>query len=165
MQSAPQFIRRDGPLVAQLCLVRSKPRITMRQNRSIPNAVVIPELAYSDVPVAAKWLCEKFGFRERLRIANHRIQLLLGEGAVVVTERGSAAAKSDNVHSVLVRVENVDQHYARTSAAGVRIIRLPESYPFGERQYTAEDCGGHIWTFSQTIDDIDPANWGGILCT
>ena len=151
--------------MAQLCLVRSKPRITIRQNRSIANAVVIPELAYSDVPVAAKWLCEKFGFRERLRIANHRIQLLLGEGAVVVTERGSAAAETDNVHSVLVRVENVDQHYARTLAAGVRIIRLPESYPFGERQYTAEDCGGHIWTFSQTIDDIDPASWGGILCT
>ena len=137
----------------------------MRHNRSIPNAVVIPELAYSDVPAAAKWLCEKFGFRERLRIANHRIQLLLGEGAVVVTERGSAAAQADNVHSVLVRVENVDQHYAKTSAAGVRIIRVPESYPFGERQYTAEDCGGHIWTFSQTIDDIDPASWGGILCT
>jgi len=77
----------------------------------------------------------------------------------------SAAAQTDNVHSVLVRVENVDQHYAKTSAAGVRIIRLPESYAFGERQYTAEDCGGHIWTFSQTIDDIDPASWGGILCT
>ena len=151
--------------MAQLRLARSGPSITMRHNRSIPNAVVIPELAYSDVPAAAKWLCEKFGFRERLRIANHRIQLLLGEGAVVVTERGSAAAQADNVHSVLVRVENVDQHYAKTSAAGVRIIRLPESYAFGERQYTAEDCGGHIWTFSQTIDDIDPASWGGILCT
>jgi uncharacterized glyoxalase superfamily protein PhnB len=137
----------------------------MRQNRSIPNAVVIPELAYSDVPAAAKWLCDKFAFRERLRIANHCIQLLLGEGAVVVTERGSAATQADNVHSVLVRVENVDQHYAKASAAGVRIIRLPQSYPFGERQYTAEDCGGHIWTFSQTIDDIDPASWGGILCT
>jgi uncharacterized glyoxalase superfamily protein PhnB len=45
----------------------------MRQNRSIPNAVVIPELAYSDVPPAAKWLCEKFGFRERLRIMTERI--------------------------------------------------------------------------------------------
>src|SRR2546430_13038370 len=115
----------------------------MRHNRSIPNAAVIPELADSDVPAAAKWLCEKFGFRERLRIASHRIQLLLGGGAVVVTERGSAAAQADNVHSVLGRVEDVDQHYAKTSAAGGRIIRVPQSYPFCERQNTAEDCGGH----------------------
>src|SRR2546430_7749619 len=135
----------------------------MRHNRSIPNAAVIPELADSDVPAAAKWLCEKFGFRERLRIASHRIQLLLGGGAVVVTERGSAAAQADNVHSVLVRVEDVDQHYAKTSAAGVRIIRVPESYPFGERQYTAEDCGGIILTFFLTIDVIDSPRWGGDL--
>src|SRR6266480_971143 len=134
----------------------------MRHNRSIPNAVVIPELAYSDVPAAAKWLCEKFGFKERLRIANHRIQLLIGEGAVVVTERASVSGKVDSAHSVLVRVENVDQHYAKALAEGVRIVRAPQTYPFGERQYTAEDFGGHVWTFSQTIDDIDPASWGGV---
>src|SRR5437773_11185549 len=97
----------------------------MRHNRSIPNAVVIPELAYSDVPAAAKSLCEKFGFRERLRIASHRIQLLLGGGAVVVNERGWAAGKADNVHSVSLRVENVDQQYAKNSAVGFTIIRMP----------------------------------------
>jgi uncharacterized glyoxalase superfamily protein PhnB len=63
----------------------------------------------------------------------------------------------------LVRVENVDQHCTTAMAAGARIIRQPQSYPFGERQYTVEDFEGHIWTFSQTIDDIDPASWGGIL--
>ena len=135
----------------------------MRRNRSIPDAVVIPELAYPDVAAAAKWLCEKFGFRERLRIANHRIQLLIGNGAMVATERGSGTIQTDSAHSVLVRVEDVDAHHSRALAAGVKIIRPPQSYPFGERQYTAEDSGGHVWTFSQTIDDIDPVNWGGIL--
>lgn len=135
----------------------------MRKNRSIPNAVVIPELAYADVSAAAKWLCEKFGFEERLRIADHRIQLNVGEGAVVVTHRESTSGDIDAAHSVLVRVENVDRHHAKAVAEGVRIIRPPESYPFGERQYTAQDFGGHIWTFSQTLDDIDPASWGGIL--
>ena len=135
----------------------------MRTNRSIPAAVVIPELAYVDVSAAAKWLCEKFGFTERLRIANHRIQLLVGGGAMVVTERASGSGQVDSAHSVLVRVENVDHHYEKALAEGVRIIRPPQTYPFGERQYTAEDFGGHVWTFSQTIDDIDPASWGGIL--
>jgi hypothetical protein len=28
-----------------------------------------------------------------------------------------------------------------------------------------QDPGGHIWTFSQTIADVDPAAWGGVLET
>ncbi len=135
----------------------------MRRNRSIPSAGVIPELGYRDVLEAAKWLCDNFGFRERLRIANHRIQLLIGDGAVVVTERASSTGKADSAHSILVRIEDIDEHYAKTLAAGVQIMRPPESYPFGERQYTAEDLGGHVWTFSQTIDDVDPSSWGGVL--
>jgi len=135
----------------------------MRNNRSIPNVTVIPELAYADVALAAKWLCDKFGFRERLRIANHRIQLMVGEGAIVVTERADGSGAGDSTDSVLVRVANVDEHYAKALSEGVRIVRSPQTYPFGERQYTAEDFGGHVWTFSQTIDDVDPASWGGIL--
>jgi len=25
------------------------------------------------------------------------------------------------------------------------------------------DAGGHRWTFSQSVDDTDPASWGGEL--
>jgi hypothetical protein len=63
----------------------------MITNRSMPPGVIIPELPYYDVNQAATWLCQAFGFRERLRIGNHR------------------------------------------------------------------------WTFSQTIADVDPATWAGIL--
>src|SRR6266487_5480067 len=140
-----------------------KERRTMRPNRSIPDTTVIPELAYNDVVTAAKWLCDTFGFQKRLQIGSHRIQLLVGTGAIVVTERAPSLRQVDFAHSVLVRVENVDQHCTTAMAAGARIIRQPQSYPFGEKQYTVEDFEGHIWTFSQTIDDIDPASWGGIL--
>jgi 8-oxo-dGTP pyrophosphatase MutT (NUDIX family) len=63
----------------------------------------------------------------------------------------------------MVSVPDVDQHYARAVAAGARIVRPPETHPFGERQYTAADLGGHQWTFSQSVADIDPAAWGGQL--
>jgi len=136
----------------------------LRPNRSIPNVVVIPELAYTDVPGAAKWLCEHFGFQERLRIADHRVQLNVGEGgAVVVTQRDPASQSIDTAHSVLVRIENVDDHYRKTVSKGVRIVHPVKSHPYGERQYTAEDYEGHGWTFSQTVDDIDPASWGGVV--
>ena len=42
-----------------------------------------------------------------------------------------------------------------------RIIREPADHPFGERQYTVEDFGGHEWTFSQTIADVAPEERGG----
>ena len=131
----------------------------MIANRSIPDATVIPVLAYADPTDAAQWLCEAFGFEVRLRIANHRVQLVLGDGAVVATDGGSGESAS----AVMVRVEDADAHHERAAAAGARIVNPPTDYPYGERQYTAEDPGGHRWTFSQSVADVDPVDWGGIL--
>jgi uncharacterized glyoxalase superfamily protein PhnB len=64
---------------------------------------------------------------------------------------------------VLVRVEDTDRHHERAAKSGARILNPPTDYPYGERQYTAEDIGGHNWTFSQSIADVDPASWGGEL--
>jgi uncharacterized glyoxalase superfamily protein PhnB len=129
-------------------------------NRSVPPATVIPELAYPDVGEAADWLCGTFGFSERLRIGEHRAQLVFGDGAVIVMERKEGEATAS---SVLVRVEDADSHHDRAVQHGARILRPPTDYPYGERQYTAEDFGGHLWTFSQSIADVDPASWGGTL--
>lgn len=132
----------------------------MQSNRSIPHSQVIPELAYHDVTVASEWLCKTFGFSERLRIENHRIQLTFGAGAVIlVTGAVQPAACSD--HSVMVRVENVYEHFARAQRAGVRVSGAPTTYPYGERQYAAEDFAGHRWVFSQSVADVHPSEWGG----
>jgi len=127
-------------------------------NRSMPPGVIIPELPYDDVRAAAAWLSQAFGFKERLRIGNHRCQLSFGEASVVAIER-----KEPGISSILVHVDDVDSHHARAKESGARIINPPTDYPFGERQYTATDIGGHRWTFSQTIADVDPATWGGEL--
>lgn len=132
----------------------------MRTNRSIPNTTVIPELAYADVAAAAEWLSKAFGFTVRLRIANHRIQMNIeGGGAMVVVELRGAAM--DQAHGVMVRVADVDRHCKRARAAGARILHEPETYPYGERQYSVEDIGGHRWKFSQSIADVAPEDWGG----
>lgn len=137
----------------------------MIQNRSIPTASVIPELGYRDVDVAAEWLCRVFGFRERLRIGSHRVQLVFGNGALVVTElaSGTDARHGMGSHSMLVRVDDVDAEHDLAVHSGARILHPPEDYPFGERQFTVEDLGGHVWTFSQSIADVDPETWGGVL--
>jgi uncharacterized glyoxalase superfamily protein PhnB len=128
-------------------------------NRAMPDAQVIPELAYPSVPEAAAWLCEAFGFAVRLRIGGHRIQLTYGTGAVIVTE-GTAPPAG---HRVMVRVADVDAHHAHAAARGATVLGAPVTHPYGERQYSAVDCGGHAWTFSQSVADSDPADWGGEL--
>jgi uncharacterized glyoxalase superfamily protein PhnB len=137
----------------------------MRDNRSMPRSTVIPTLAYPDVATAVRWLCETFGFTERLRIGNHRAQLNVGDGAMVVTQAAASGAgpQHEGTHSVMVRVENVDRHYTQAMAKGANILEAPTDFPYGERQYTAEDIGGHRWTFSQSVADVDPAEWGGTL--
>jgi uncharacterized glyoxalase superfamily protein PhnB len=141
----------------------------VRPNRSIPSAVVIPVLIYPDVREAVAWLSKAFGFVERLQIGeSHRSQLSVGAGAVIVgdvrNERRPPRA-GEVTHSVIVRVEDVDAHCANARVHGARILMEPTDFEYGERQYTAEDPAGHQWTFSETLDDVAPDAWGGILVT
>jgi uncharacterized glyoxalase superfamily protein PhnB len=134
----------------------------LQDNPSMPAATVIPVLYYPDVPVAAAWLCRAFGFTERLRIGGHRVQLNVGQGAVVIAQlAGVASGAETTTHSVMVLVSNVNQHFEHTRKAGAKILAEPASFPYGERQYSVVDLAGHTWTFSQSEFSVDPSNWGG----
>lgn len=143
----------------------------MPPNRSMPPGDIIPEIVYVDVSEAAAWLCAAFGFTERLRIGDHRAQLCFGDGSIIAVgkpaslggARPAPLPGSGSGYSVMVRVEDVAAHYGRALQSGARIIQPPADYPYGERQYTAEDLAGHRWTFSQSIADVDPSEWGGTL--
>jgi uncharacterized glyoxalase superfamily protein PhnB len=131
----------------------------MLANRSMPECTVIPILSYPDVGQAIDWLCQAFGFTLRLRIGDHRAQLEIGSGAIVITKERTFIARSKG--SVMVRVEDVHRHSVIAIGHGAHLISLPTDYPYGERQYTVEDIAGHSWTFSQTVSDSDPEEWGG----
>src|SRR4051812_22413783 len=127
--------------------------MTLPANRSMPSCTAIPELVYADVGEAVTWLCETFGFRERWRAGDHRAQLAVGEGAIVVTEARTGTGWADQPdavelapplpgrisHAVMVRVESVDAHQERARSRGARILHPPTDYPYGERQYEVED--------------------------
>ncbi|GII33535.1 VOC family protein [Planotetraspora mira] len=137
----------------------------MKANRSIPAATVIPVLIYPDVREAVAWLSGAFGFVERVRIGeNHRAQLRFGDGAVIVGDvrHDRRPPRSGEVtHSVTVRVENARAHCERARAHGAVILMEPTDFEYGERQYTAQDTAGHQWTFSETLADVAPEEWGG----
>jgi uncharacterized glyoxalase superfamily protein PhnB len=141
----------------------------VKSNRSIPSAVVVPVLVYPDVREAVSWLSAAFGFVERLQIGeSHRSQMNVGAGAgavIVADVRGDRRPphEGDASHSILVRVDDVDAHCARARAHGARIVMEPTDFEYGERQYAAADLAGHQWTFTETLEDVDPATWGGML--
>ncbi len=138
------------------------------RNRSMPPGIIIPELVYVDLDQAVVWLCTAFGFRERLRIGNHRCQLVFGaasDASIVAIQAERAdwppEAEQPSTHALMAVVSDVDAHHAHAQQCGARIIAAPDDYPYGERQYSVLDLGGHRWTFTQSIDDVDPVSWGG----
>ena len=137
-------------------------------NQSAPAATIVPVLVYDDVDKAIEWLCRVFGFKERLRAsgAGGRIthaQLSIGNGDVMI---GASGAEFRPPHGeevsqyVLLHVEDVDQHFEQAKKLGARIVHPPTDMPFGERTYTVEDLAGHRWTFSESIADVAPEQWG-----
>jgi uncharacterized glyoxalase superfamily protein PhnB len=112
----------------------------MKHNRSIPSATVIPVLVYPDVREAVAWLEAAFGFVERVQIG-------------------------EETHRVMVRVDDATAHCEHARAHGARILMEPTDFEYGERQYEAEDPFGHRWTFSETLRDVAPEEWGGSPAT
>ena len=138
----------------------------VKANRSIPASTVIPVLIYPDVREAVEWLGAAFGFVERVRIGeNHRSQLSVGEGAVIigdVRKERRAPRPGEVTHSVMVRVDDARARCERAREHGAQIVMEPTDFEYGERQYTAQDPAGHQWTFSETLADVAPEEWGGI---
>jgi len=141
----------------------------LKKNRSAPNTAVIPVLYYPDVREAVEWLIAALPFVERLRIGDHRCQLVLGNGAIVVAKPGghadaaSSTLQGAGAHLVTLRVTGVDALFLRATAAGARVLAEPTEHMYGERQCSFLDPWGHPWTLSETIFDSDPADWGGEL--
>lgn len=135
-------------------------------SRTTGSASVIPELVYADVPAAIDWLCQTFGFTELWRAGGHRARLAFGNGVVILAEADSQYGRrvpggGPHSHAVMVKVEDVDAHHDHARARDARILSAPTDFPYGERQYSVEDLAGHRWTFTQTIADVAPEDWGG----
>jgi uncharacterized glyoxalase superfamily protein PhnB len=138
----------------------------MLTNRSAPPATITPVLVYPDVRAAAAFLERAFGFKERVRIGeDHRVQMQVGaDGAIVVADvRGTQVAPSAGVVTqvIKVRVVGVDAAFVRARDAGARVLQEPETHVYGERSCLVADPAGHRWELTQSVRDVDPAEWGG----
>lgn len=129
----------------------------------------IPMLSYEDGPTAMDWLTSAFGFQEVTRwLDDGKLshgEMTTGSGRIMLAtptpayespkhhreQCATARAWSATpwvIDGVLVYVDDVDQHYARATAAGATILgQLEDGFP--GRRYRAEDIEGHRWMFMQ----------------
>ena len=117
----------------------------LKKNRSAPDTAVIPVLYYPDVRGAVEWLTTALPFIERLRIADHRCQLVHGNGAIVVAKPGGhaeaapATLQDPGAHVVMLRVSGIDELFGRAKAAGATAMEW-EAEPLAVGFY--EKMGG-----------------------
>jgi PhnB protein len=130
---------------------------------------VTPYLLYEDVAAAIDWLCDAFGFEERLRFADGsgivtHAELTLGGGEVFLGHPGpdyrSPRELGAFTHLVHVYVDDVDAHCARAVEAGAPVLGELQDTPYGDRRYDTEDIEGHRWSFAQVVRTVAPEDWG-----
>jgi uncharacterized glyoxalase superfamily protein PhnB len=136
-------------------------------NRSAPPVTVTPVLPYPDVRAAVAWLHEAFGFEERVRVGEaHRVQLRVGDDGAVIVAEASGEKQPPGAgrvpHVLKVRVPDVDAAFARATGAGAEVVEELTTWEYGERSCVVQDPAGHAWELTQTVEDVEPEQWGGV---
>jgi MerR family transcriptional regulator, thiopeptide resistance regulator len=123
---------------------------------------LVPLLVYEDIAAAHDFLVDAFGFESGGVERNAEGDVIHGEvraGATTIwlhrvaeqfqlaSARGMAALSG----YLIVEVDDVDAHYERVRAAGVRVDGAPEDQPYGVRAYEAWDIEGHRWGFMSPL--------------
>ena len=123
---------------------------------------IIPGMRYRDAPSAIEWLCRAFGFSPHLVVPDERggiahAQLTLGNGMVMLgsvrpSEEYDGLVKTPeevgvNTQAPYIYIEEIDEHYWHSVAAGAEIVYEIADQDYGGRLYTARDPEGYLWNF------------------
>jgi uncharacterized glyoxalase superfamily protein PhnB len=141
----------------------------MLRNRSVPADTVLPHVTYKNLAEAIDWLAAVFGFVEHYRYGDpvQGAQLHLGNAWIMVNGarpgQSSPAELGSATQSLTIFVEDVDTHFARSKAAGARIVEDLHETMYGELQYGVVDLEGHHWLFARHAHDVSPDAWGATI--
>jgi uncharacterized glyoxalase superfamily protein PhnB len=124
---------------------------------------VIPILVYEDIEVGHDYLVNVYGFTSG---GLHRLddgtvvhgEVTLGDSTIWLHavspehQMESPAGLPASHGGLSVRVPDVDEHHARSQAAGARIGSTPTDQGYGLREYGTRDPEGHRFWFSTPLD-------------
>jgi uncharacterized glyoxalase superfamily protein PhnB len=124
-------------------------------------------LYYDDAKAAIDWLSKVFGFELRLLVetgdgAVAHCEMVFDDGLIMIGQAGarphyrSPRQAGGCTQSLMVFVDDVDAHLARSRAAGAEIFMEPKVSDYGadywtDKSYGVVDSGGHHWWFVQRL--------------
>lgn len=120
---------------------------------------IVPVLIYADIETAHDFLVETLGFTAGGVNRNAEGDIMHGEvslnGEAIWLHRVSldyglrgTVELGSGTSMLNVFVEDVDEHHARSVAAGARIVFPPTDQPYGQREYGVSDPEGRLWSFA-----------------
>ena len=124
---------------------------------------ITPYLYYEDGGAAVEFLCDVFGFEERIVTRRGDGTLLhaevgIGESVVMlgtpVDEAGQPKSQktlrdlAQRHSSVMCSIDDIDAHYEKARAGGAVIQSELQLQDYGPRSYSATDPEGHVWHFA-----------------
>jgi len=123
---------------------------------------VIPLLVYEDIERAHDFLVDAFGFGAGgvERDGDGRVvhgEVVAGDVPIwlhrVTQEHELASPQSMKAQTggLVVRVDDVDAHYAQARGAGAHIDQEPADQPYGQREYGVRDLEGYRWWFATPL--------------
>jgi uncharacterized glyoxalase superfamily protein PhnB len=109
-----------------------------------------PELRYRDASAAIAWLERAVGFVCAMTVPGKdgspmHAELRLGRAVLMLGPEMPGREWADAAQVTTLRVADPDAHFAHAQAVGARVVRKPETAPYGARCYAVRDPEGFVW--------------------
>jgi predicted enzyme related to lactoylglutathione lyase len=133
---------------------------------------VLPHVTYRNVVDAIAWLTKAFGFTECYRYGEpggpvSGAQMQIARAWIMLKQaRGGSASPVQlgyETQSLTLFLDDIEAHFERSKASGVKFVEDLHETVYGELQYAAEDLDGHHWLFSRHARDVNPEEFGATV--
>jgi uncharacterized glyoxalase superfamily protein PhnB len=148
-EGGTSFVRVTPPWFGAWCAKRDHVPHELRDTARLALAVY-----YAKPGTAARWLLDAFGFEPAGNLpeagdeTGEWIEFRVGNCSLMVFGQEDAQdAHAPMSHVAWVFVDDLDAHFAKSTAKGARIVEGIQQH--GYRAYVAEDLEGRRWTFAQ----------------
>lgn len=140
-------------------------------NPSRSMARITPQLFYSNVDAAIHWLESIFGFRLGKKavtsIGDYIYAEMYYQESLFLISPISQFERSDSPRNIgnftqamHVYVDDALKFYDHLKALGLQFVVEPELTFWGDISFQILDVEGHLWTFSQHVQDADISKQG-----
>lgn len=132
--------------------------------RRLVKTSIIPCFRYQNCGRAISWLCTAFDFEKHLIVPGIgdnilHAELAYGNALIILASASSStngpfklntSSVNPDVYdtaSIYMVIEDVDDHYEKSKAAGAEITMELSDQEYGGRGYSCIDLEGYLWSF------------------